>query len=86
MPLPEDDPDDWEIGDEDDDENDLEFEKVWRLIKQLQAAADSNPDLARRLAQDAETRAADLDESERQALLAQLSAAVAGSTCPGLAR
>ncbi len=82
LPLPEDDPDDWEIGDEDDDENDLEFEKVWRLIKQLQAAADSNPDLARRLAQDAETRAADLDESERQALLAQLSAAVAGFDLP----
>ena len=81
LPLPEEDPGDGgEIDDEDDD--DLEFEKVWRLIGQLQVSPGSDPDLARRLAQDAEARAADLDESERQALLPQLVAAVAGFDLP----
>ena len=77
LPLPDEDLGDGEEIDNEDDD-DLEYEKVWRLTKQLQVAADSDPDLARGLAQDAETRAADLDESERQALLPQLAAAVAG--------
>ena len=45
---------------------------------QLQVAADSDPGLARRLAEETETRAADLDESERQVLLDRLATAVSG--------
>ena len=77
LPVPEDDREDWEEIDKNEDDDDLEFEKVWRLIKRLQAAADSDPQLARRLARDVENGANDLDESERQALLPQLAAAVA---------
>jgi len=81
LPLPEEDVDDVEeIDDEDDD--DLEFEKLWRLTQQLQIVADRDPELARRLAQDAETQAADLEESERQTLLPQLAAAVAEFDLP----
>ncbi len=72
-----------DLDDEDDeDDDDLEFEKLWRLTRQLQAAADSDPGLARRLAEQTETRAADLDESERRVLLVRLAAAISRFDLP----
>lgn len=92
LPLPEEDLDEEEIYDgedldlredlDDEDADDLEFEKLWRLTLQLQATADSDPGLARRLAEETETRAADLDESERQVLLLRLAAAISGFDLP----
>ncbi len=92
LPLPEDDLDQEEIDDEgnreleedldDQVDDDLEFEKLWRLTLQLQAAADSDPGLARRLAEETETRAADLDETERRVLLPRLATAISGFDLP----
>jgi hypothetical protein len=68
-----------EDEDEEDDEDDeLEFEKVWNLIMQVKVAADSDVELARRLAEEVVTRTANLDDSGRQLLLPHMAAAVAG--------
>jgi hypothetical protein len=77
--LPDDDIGDGEEVDDDADDDDLdEFETVWKLTKRFQVTADTDPEQARRLAHDAEIRAANLSESERQVLLPQLAATVAG--------
>ena len=82
LTLPDDLDDEQEINDEDEDgeedeeDEEDEFEKVWRLTVRVKVAADSDVELARRIAKEVVSRTANLDDSGRQVLLPHIAAAV----------
>ena len=82
MPLPDQDLGDGEEIDNEDDD-DLEFEKVWRLTKQLQVAADSDPDLARGLAKTPKPEPLTLTSPNGRPSSPSLPPRSPGSTFPG---